>query len=878
MNGSRARFSTEHQSPHVSQDRSWSTLKFEAATLLCAGAWRAVSSLLTQRIKPHLADTTASSEVCEAIGILLIAESHLADNSLDTKSAELLQRTLALGTVLSPDARLLALIHTARRLSSRGKHREAIIAVCQALESDPSLPIVATYGYMVRARAEARLGRLSDARQSALAAIELAQQDGATAFLADSYVAFGNVLSTQRSLGAAQRIYAHAATIYWRLGDTAGRSSALLNRASTLLLQGEIELAHTGFRESEAAARRAGRVPTELRAQIGVGAIASRTGDLHSARSLLLRCASEAHRLALAREEVLSLEYLADAYMMSHSFLRYKGRIAAILARAERVALASSPGQDVVAELLLKRSIAALLYGNRTRAIELALQSLSIATSIGLKLEQAQALRIQATALAWSGEHHKALTVFRRALCLYACCEERPERETTHAWIHAMRLLGADTQQVATPAQHERAPLNGRMERVDIPALTSSQASAALASHPILGPLGFLPHAPTLHTSNCFSASSRFPEDSSVTTTTAHQESPRHQALWCELGFVTRHNGTLRCLICGEVYAQSGLPILILGETGTGKDLLANGIHRLSQVSGRFVPVNCAAIHPQVFLAELFGVRRGAFTGASENRAGLIQEASGGTLFLDEIGDLDPAVQGYLLRFLDSGEVRPVGSTRHITVQARVLTATSQDLPALVSKGRFRSDLFARVSAISIHLPNLQDRACDFDLLLRRFWVRLGGKPEEFRAVFTSELTRELRNRRWSGNCRQLRYAVEEAIALVRTRGVSQAIARIRSVAGLASRYPVLARPAQNESSSSLPVHERVLPMTKPRHWEHRVLAKSASGKWPAVVLLEALNTARGHVPTAAKILGLSRSQAYRLYKQLRESQRSNLD
>ncbi|TPE50986.1 sigma-54-dependent Fis family transcriptional regulator [Amaricoccus solimangrovi] len=204
--------------------------------------------------------------------------------------------------------------------------------------------------------------------------------------------------------------------------------------------------------------------------------------------------------------------------------------------------------------------------------------------------------------------------------------------------------------------------------------------------------------------------------------------------------------------------APTPLPILIQGETGTGKEFLARALHEASGRRGAFVAVNCAAIPEGLIEAELFGHAAGAFTGAApRGRKGLIEEAAGGTLFLDEIGDMPLALQARLLRVLSEGEVMPVGATRPRPIDARVISATHRDLPARVAGGELREDLYYRLSAAVLSLPPLRERQ-DFDWLVDRLLAGRGRLSPGARAA--------LHARRWPGNLRELGNALAVAAAL----------------------------------------------------------------------------------------------------------------
>src|SRR4051794_11536278 len=213
-----------------------------------------------------------------------------------------------------------------------------------------------------------------------------------------------------------------------------------------------------------------------------------------------------------------------------------------------------------------------------------------------------------------------------------------------------------------------------------------------------------------------------------------------------------------------ETIAPTDASVMILGETGTGKELIARNLHDKSHRSGQaFIPVNCGALPENLVESELFGHRKGAFTGADTNRKGLFEVANGGTLFLDEVGELDKSVQVKLLRFLESGEIRRVGENDPFRVDVRVLCATNRDLREMIAADQFREDLFFRVNTFEIHLPPLRERKLDIPLLaqhmLKRFVRRGLPEPE-----LTPEAVAALLTHDWPGNIRELANAIERAV------------------------------------------------------------------------------------------------------------------
>ncbi len=213
--------------------------------------------------------------------------------------------------------------------------------------------------------------------------------------------------------------------------------------------------------------------------------------------------------------------------------------------------------------------------------------------------------------------------------------------------------------------------------------------------------------------------------------------------------------------------ASSDSTVLILGETGTGKELIARAIHKGSKRSSRaFIAVNCAAITPSLIASELFGHEKGAFTGAAQRRLGRFAAANGGTIFLDEIGDLPQEIQIALLRVLQEREIERVGSDRPIPVDVRVVVATHRDLNALVSEGKFRQDLLYRLNVVPIQVPSLRERAADIPLLVEYFVARFGSNAgKRFRTIDKRTL-KLLQEYEWPGNVRELQNVIERAVIL----------------------------------------------------------------------------------------------------------------
>ena len=290
-----------------------------------------------------------------------------------------------------------------------------------------------------------------------------------------------------------------------------------------------------------------------------------------------------------------------------------------------------------------------------------------------------------------------------------------------------------------------------------------------------------------------------------------------------------------------ETVAPTASTILITGETGTGKELVARAIHHNSpRRRQRFVALNCGAIPATLLEAELFGHVRGAFTGAFTSRPGRLEQAHRGTLFLDEIGTMDTSLQAKLLRALQEREFERVGANDSIKVDVRVIAATNSDLAQQVEEGKFREDLFYRLNVIPIHLPPLRERREDIPLLVQGFVDRIGAEqnPPRRGVVVSQDAMRRLMGFRWPGNVRQLENAVERALALSPGRSHIEATDLPPEIQPR-DDSPAAAVPSLPEEGLDLPAHV---------HQIERALLRSA------------LERTGGNKQRAAQLLGIKRT------------------
>jgi DNA-binding NtrC family response regulator len=287
--------------------------------------------------------------------------------------------------------------------------------------------------------------------------------------------------------------------------------------------------------------------------------------------------------------------------------------------------------------------------------------------------------------------------------------------------------------------------------------------------------------------------------------------------------------------------ADTRCTVLITGESGTGKELVARSLHAgSSRAKKAFVPVNCAAIPPNLVESELFGHAKGSFTGATSARAGRFAQADGGTIFLDEIGEMELAIQAKLLRLIQDGELFPVGEEHPTKIDVRILAATNRDLEAEVAAGRFRADLYWRLNVIPIEMPPLRERTTDIVRLAEFFLARANERNRRQVTGFDPEVISLLKSYRWPGNIRELENAVERMV-IVKGSGTL-----------MAADLPVPIRsPRQVTARTSTPVPE--LP-------ENGTDLTAMLEAVEVRMIAEALERTNGNKSRAADLLGLNRT------------------
>ncbi|MBD9642084.1 MULTISPECIES: two-component system response regulator GlrR [Pantoea] len=309
------------------------------------------------------------------------------------------------------------------------------------------------------------------------------------------------------------------------------------------------------------------------------------------------------------------------------------------------------------------------------------------------------------------------------------------------------------------------------------------------------------------------------------------QRAPISDDGWRE-AIVTRNPQMLRLLEQSHMVAQSDVSVLINGQSGTGKEVLAQAIHAASpRATKPFIAINCGALPEQLLESELFGHAKGAFTGAVSAREGLFQAAEGGTLFLDEIGDMPQALQVKLLRVLQERKVRPLGSNRDLDINVRIISATHRDLPKAMEKKSFREDLYYRLNVVNLKIPALHERAEDIPLLANHLLRQSADRHKPFVRSFSVDAMKRLVSAAWPGNVRQLVNVIEQCVALSTAPVIGDALVE-QALAGENTALPTFVE-ARNQFE--LNYLRKLLQMTK------------------------------GNVTNAARLAGRNRTEFYKL-------------
>jgi transcriptional regulator with AAA-type ATPase domain/tetratricopeptide (TPR) repeat protein len=637
-----------------------------------------------------------------------------------------------------------------------------------------------------------RQGDLDQAEAAVARALDRAERDGEAALQGNVRGLMAGLLNLRGRFPEALRLYNEAARLHRKGGDFTGMARDNLDRGWLLNRIGLLPECWEAFEEARRYARAIGLPRLTLRAELGLGMIAVRGGDTGAARPLLLSVWRRAGKQRMPREAALALGYWGEAQVLSGR----PGQARRALGLYHRLAKRGAPGGDLAAGCEIRLAHLALSEGRHHEAEGHARTAARLSSEAGLAWEEAQARRLLGAALILLDRNALGQAELRESLRLSHGLNETFEIELTRAW---MEYSGE-----------------------------ACRAGVQPGFHP-----SWILHRGTAHGSAAVSSSPRpRPQEPDRGQVRLCRPGEGADSIWRRTGLVTQSPRLLRVLDEAAAVARVGDAVLILGETGTGKDLLARGIHSLSARPGALIPFNCAACPEDLVESELFGAERGAYTGADRRRDGLVLQAMRGTLFLDEIGDLPPRAQGSVLRFLDQGEVRALGSHVIRRVQVGLIAATHQPLYNQVESGVFRRDLFYRIAQKVLELPSLRERPEDLVVLIQQLWPRLndGAAPPAW--LMRDKTLETLRSHPWPGNVRELEHFLR----------------RVRLVSGRELNPGEILRDLRGPSSS------------RPR-------AARVADEPIGPALERALRASGGNRREAAAILGISRAKLYRLLR-----------
>ena len=680
---------------------------------------------------------------------------------------ETIERLLALpaSQTLSP-ARRTAL--ESRAVACRLAQGDALgaLAHCRELlateDRIDSVPVRARV-HMQCAEALFRLGRLDDAREHSSTALTLADASGDHDLAARALHHLGRVAYRKGDLHEARDCYEQALGLYRRLGDEWRAARARGDLGLILKNLCEWDAAVACLRAALEAFRRLGRFPSTADALLNLGVVYQKSGEWERAEECYVQAEQVYQQLAnplrlatvriargniarlqrrladaealfgdslrrarqqgAAREEVLSIEFLgeldADRDRHAEALARYD--------QALILAMGLAPEGDLVVELERRRADALTRLGRLDEAQSACERALRLAERTEDRLELALAHRA-AAAIAWArGQHEDAVRGWTDAVRMLTGLRERYELARTLFELGRAVVEPREGRRHLYRASALFAELSAHewLERTDQELQRRLGAGGAVQSAPRAAPPGHKHRAPTL---------------------------------------VAYSHAMQRVEALAQRAAGTDLSVLITGETGTGKELIARTIHALSTRAERpFLAVNCGALRAELSLSQLFGHRKGAYTGAHVDAAGLVEAADGGTLCLDEVGDLPHDVQVTLLRFLESGEYMRLGETKVRRAEVRVIASTNRELRGSEGERLFRRDLLFRLNEIEIRVPPLRERLDDIVPLARHFLAFYGGfhGPR-----LSADAEAVLLSHGWPGNVRELENVMKRVGAL----------------------------------------------------------------------------------------------------------------
>lgn len=693
---------------------------------------------------------------------------------------------------------------------------------------NPISPYIADFLF-IKAYAESKMGKTfvaAENGESAYAIFKLLNNKSgagwASNFVGISYLQLGWYLDALKWFGRSHDYYSQTKLLR-------KQSMVHLNIGVTHYKVGDYAAAFASLNRSLEIGVEGGWTHRQCFANIALGNVYRLTRQFREARRLLHTAYGQAQELGFLREEALSLEFLGDVYRDENK----PADARRFYDRAMAIARNIAPEGDIVMEIQRRMGECLLQEGDAAGAAGPLVRALEMARAQGDRYEAGVTLRVMAQVARALGDDSAAASNIERSV---AILDEIGARHELAVSLLTGVEIGLES--------FDRLIAAGRPDVFD----SGSEHLGRLWDQATRA----LDLLLKVDVAWWTARSRRFAEEVSRRRA-AHEERLRAAAIAGNRGphtagnVIIHNSGVMRDLLqlC-DLFAVSGEPVLITGETGTGKELIARRLHeRGPRAAGPLVTVNVAAIPATMFEREFFGHVRGAFSGADRDGDGFAARAHGGTLFLDEIGELPPGMQPKLLRLIQEGTFQAIGDPRERRADLRLIAATNADLARMVKGGSFRSDLLYRLKILELHLPPVRERPQDVLLLLQHFLGLSSGRPADLADFFDRKALREFQEYGWPGNVRE--------IAMVARRAVMERQARGSVTAG-----HVMQNASGHLSADAWPVVSDV-PLDVPPDDRKRERAR----------ILLALEEAGGNRLAASRRLGMSRSTLYRKMEKL---------
>jgi DNA-binding NtrC family response regulator/tetratricopeptide (TPR) repeat protein len=509
-----------------------------------------------------------------------------------------------------------------------------------------------------------------------------------------------------------------------------------VNLASVLIKLGSLEKASRCLSEADVFLQNASRTKWLMLSSLVRANYLRVTGHPAKALEILAPALKTTREQDYSREEAITLEYMGDCYLAQKEFKKALEHYEL----AFKIAETTAPQGDIIPELCHRMGEAVIRLGDPNAAIVLCERGLRVAGASKDRYEECAIRRVYAMAHRAAGNSKKALRIADEGIDLCRQYEIPYELGRTLVWAGELRIQSSAIEE-QTHGRRQLWDARGMFERMGLGQWV----------HSIDRLLGFDPQEELAS------------EEPGLSAIEGLEDLDRGAL---RFGIITCNSKLCDAVEILQSVAPSQIPVLITGESGVGKELLAQALHQMSpRRKAPFVPLNCGAISVNLLDSEFFGHERGAFTGAVASREGILASSDKGTLFLDEVGDLPLQVQAALLRVLETGEVRAVGRDDVRKVDIRIVAATNAGLEDLVGRGLFRQDLFYRLNGIRVTVPPLREREEDIKALFRYFWSQLTSSAKK-RLKVDEAVESLLCAYDWPGNVRELRNEVARVVAL----------------------------------------------------------------------------------------------------------------